>query len=182
MGGVSKMMKYKRGQLSDEEALAIAQKLRENAEGSIAVDQGKYEKEVGNVVNPTKTEGLHDQLDKLVNKAFDAPTGENEENPEETFNLRAVDVIQEMAETENRIYEKILKQKLAEKGKGSMDELNGQERVDVEAETQKEMDEKVRKIGLDFMRGEMAGNNFIGNFFKNKGAKELSRCAENSKE
>jgi len=164
-----KARKYERGQLSEEDMKGITESFRHQTERTVALRQGAYEKETSQIVNPEKATVLQEEYEDKLNDITELPVGDQQEDE----SVNTMDIIHEIANFENSVYDQLMSEKLQKKQNQSLEGMSPEDATKIKKEVQEEMDEIVRDIGLNYLRGYIPGP--IGNYFRNKAAKSTEK-------
>jgi hypothetical protein len=156
--------KYDRGQLTEDDYQKIIEDTEEIARQTVALNQGKYEKDVSEIVNPAKADGLQYEYEDKLSEPHEI---------EDNKDVEPLNIIHEIANFENKVYDHLMEESLKEHGMRSIEALSEEGRVLIKQEVEKKMEEAVHDIGLSYLRGRIPG--LIGKYFNKKADRKLEQ-------
>lgn len=169
-----KNRKYHRGELTDEDMDKVTELARNVSENTVAINQGVFESKISNTVNLNKV-GPTLQADHEIELGpREIPTRDGK--LKETVD--PLDVIHEIANFENNVYDGVMRDVLKAHGVSSIDKVVPNEAIEIRREVENKMDETVREIGLNYMRGQVP---VVGKHFLEKAIKTIEKYANKNK-
>lgn len=158
--------KYEKGQLTDEDMDKVTENIRFMLEEIAAAKQGIYEKNAKKIVNPRKGVSLQDKY--LERETTSSRVATRDDREPEIVN--PLDIVYDIANFENKVYDKLMSGVLKEQGLASIDTAGPDKTAEIKKEVENKMDGVVRNIGLNFLRGSIPG---IGKYFMGKATKTV---------
>jgi len=158
--------KYQKGRLTDNDMNEVTRLARDSSERAAAIGQGFFEKENKKIINP-KIGGVEKQ-EKYKEELAPKPIPVKKGAANETVNPK--DVIHEIANFENDVYDKVMTGVLEKHNLRSLTEAAPEIREQIKKEAETQMDNIVSGIGMDYLRGQIP---IVGKYFSGKAEKAV---------